>query len=220
MKHYGSIHCRLPPRPLLRPVSESGCRDGPPPSAAAPSGKEVGAVQHGRQVQRPAGGHGGERQARVPLPQRVVQPLEHRLLVELDEALTQKPVHGVHVSCMRPVRVVHSCKVQTRLVHLDGRHHHVGGVQAVHEVGREGRALPLGGHRQRVVRARQLQVLHQRLHHVPGVLAVGLDDGQAQRGDPGHGRAAPRAGHQRRAVREPVHDAPRLLEDLSYAFHG
>ena len=77
--------------------------------------------------------------------------------------LSQLIVHGVDLSRVDPVAVVHGREGDPDLVHFDGRHHHVRRVQRVDEVGREGRGLPLDGDGEVVVLLSDMHALQKSL---------------------------------------------------------
>lgn len=58
-----------------------------------------------------------------------------------DELLPEHPVHDLDGAGVGPVAVVDRREGYAQLLAPLGREHHVGGVQAVDEVGREGRLL-------------------------------------------------------------------------------
>ena len=63
--------------------------------------------------------------------------------MKVDELLPEDVVHRGDIRCMRPEGVMHGRESDVLLLALEGREHHVRGVERVNEVRREGRVLLL-----------------------------------------------------------------------------
>ena len=152
------------------------------------------------------------RNLRVLLLQLLVQHLQQRLAVKLDELLADVPRHLRNVTRVSPERIVNPRERQTRLVARQRRLHHVRAVYAVDEVWGKRAALLRLGHRVFVVVELERKRLHQRANHPLALHPVRLNDRQTERRGPLH--RPPLAANHPGALREPRHDVPGVHEKV------
>src|SRR3989338_714548 len=105
----------------------------------------------------------------------VVQVVKQRLRVETDKLFTKKAAHAGNMAGVGPEAVVDGAKGEALLVHAQGGEEHVGGVEGVDKVGREGRLLAGQGDGLAVVL--EVYLLDDGLHALGAGPAVVLDDG-------------------------------------------
>eukprot|EP00276_Gloeochaete_wittrockiana_P017470 CAMPEP_0184357452 /NCGR_PEP_ID=MMETSP1089-20130417/108900_1 /TAXON_ID=38269 ORGANISM="Gloeochaete wittrockiana, Strain SAG46.84" /NCGR_SAMPLE_ID=MMETSP1089 /ASSEMBLY_ACC=CAM_ASM_000445 /LENGTH=154 /DNA_ID=CAMNT_0026695235 /DNA_START=114 /DNA_END=575 /DNA_ORIENTATION=+ len=112
--------------------------------------------------------------------------VEKRLTVEIDKGLTEGDVHFIDRTRMGPVTVVDGGVDDAAGGALVGGHEHVGRIEGVDIIGREGRALFPGADGQFIIFVNDRDFLQQCRNDVAARLAVGLADGKAKRGSPGN----------------------------------
>lgn len=136
--------------------------------------------------------------------------------MKLNELLSEYSVHRTDVRGMAPEGVVHGRERDAHLLALEGSVHHVGRVERMHEVRREGRVLLLLiyglivhalRHGQRLNYCRDDVLLRRRL--------VGLHARESQGCDPLHWLT--RGGYDLRTLREPFLDAVGVSEEVANA---
>jgi len=74
---------------------------------------------------------------REPTNEVFVQVSNQRTRMQIHKLLSQDFVHPTHIVGVCPVGIVHGCKSNPLLLAFKRSQHHVCGVYAMHEVGRE-----------------------------------------------------------------------------------